>query len=134
MRAKFISCPVRIMFLIVSVELGVPWVHASDRVRVARSEQASRTSRSRPPEFLRLEMPSGDRIDVASGATIIPRGQELQVDDQPSTGQPPCGSGRAQRGTAGHASIRVQTLRRRVNSGSCMEVSTLWCAMGTFWS
>ena len=81
MRAKFISCPVRILFLIVSVGLGVPWVHASDRVRVALSERADHVTVASAGD-LRLETPSGDRIDVSSGATVVLKGHELQVDDQ----------------------------------------------------
>ena len=81
MRAKFISCPVRILFLIVSVGLGVPWVHASDRVRVALSERAGHVTVASAGD-LRLETPSGDRIDVSSGATVVLKGHELQVDDQ----------------------------------------------------
>ena len=75
--------PVGLLLLIIGVGPGpLPWVHAADHVRVALSEQADRVTVASAGD-LRLEMPSGDRIDVASGMTMIPRGQELQVDDQP---------------------------------------------------
>lgn len=77
----FTSCPVRILLLIVSVGLGVPWVHASDHVRVALSERADHVTVASAGD-LRLETPSGDRIDVSSGATVVLKGRELHVDDQ----------------------------------------------------
>ncbi len=78
------SSPVRVLLLFIGL-VPLPWVHAEDDVRVALAEQASRITVA-SAGVLRLEMPSGDRIDVASGATIIPRGQELQVDDRPVRG------------------------------------------------
>ena len=81
----FTSCPFRILLLIVSVGLGVPWVYASDHVRVALSERADHVTVASVGD-LRLETPSGDRIDVSSGATVVLKGHELQVDDQPVQG------------------------------------------------
>ena len=75
----FTSCPVRILLLIVSVGLGVPWVHASDRVRVALSEQADRVTVASAGK-LRLETSSGDHIDALSEATVVLKGHELQVE------------------------------------------------------
>ena len=78
--STFTSRPVGILLLLVSVGLGVPWVHASDHVRVALSERAEHVTVASGGS-LRLEMPSGDRTDVASGVTIIRKGQALQVND-----------------------------------------------------
>ena len=74
--------PVGILLLIMSVGLGpLTWVHASDHVRVALSEQAGHVTVASARD-LRLEMPSGDQMEVASGVTIIPKGHALQVDDK----------------------------------------------------
>ena len=74
--------PIWILLLIIGVEPGpLPWVHASDHVRVALSERADRVMVA-SAEDLRLETPSGDRMEVASGVTIVPKGHELQVDDE----------------------------------------------------
>lgn len=74
--------PVGILLLIIGVGLGpLSWVHAADHVRVALSEQADRVTVASARD-LRLDMPSGDRVEVASGVTILPKGHELQVDDR----------------------------------------------------
>ena len=78
----FSSAAVGILLLIMSVGLGpLTWVHASDHVRVALSEQAGHVTVASARD-LRLEMPSGDQMEVASGVTIIPKGHALQVDDK----------------------------------------------------
>ena len=79
---RFSAAAVGILLLIMSVGLGpLPWVHAADRVRVAISERAGHVTIASAGD-LRLEMPSGNRIEVASGVTIIPSGHELQVDNK----------------------------------------------------
>lgn len=71
----------QVWVLLMFTGLGpLSWVHAADDVRVALSEEAGRITVASAGD-LRLEMPAGDRIDVASEVTIIPKGQELQVDD-----------------------------------------------------
>ena len=83
---KFTFSPVGLLLLIIGMSLGpLPWVHAADHVRVALSEQADRVTVASAGD-LRLEMPSGERMEVASGVTIITKGHELQVDDQPVQG------------------------------------------------
>lgn len=74
--------PVAILLLITGVGLGLPWVHAADHVRVALSERADRLTVAAAGD-LRLEMPSGDLTEVASGVTIIRKGHELRVDGHP---------------------------------------------------
>ena len=78
----FTSAPVGILLLIIGMGLGSfpASVHASDRIRVALAERAGRVTVASAGD-LRLELPSGDRVEVASGVTIIPKGHELQVDD-----------------------------------------------------
>ena len=79
---RFTSATAGILLLIIGVGLGpLPWVHAADYVRVALSERAGRVTVASAGD-LRLDMPSGNRIEVASGVTIIPSGHELQVDDK----------------------------------------------------
>ncbi len=77
----FLSFPVRILLLFISVGLSpfLALAHASDRIRVVLSEQADHVTVA-SAGALRLELPSGDRVDVASGVTIIRKGNELQVD------------------------------------------------------
>lgn len=78
--------PVWMLLLIIGVGSGsLPWVHAADHIRVALSEQADRVTVAAAGD-LRLEMPSGDLTDAASGVTIIREGHELQVDDHPVRG------------------------------------------------
>ena len=79
----FTSAPVGILLLIIGMGLGSfpASVHASDRIRVALAEQAGHVTVASAGD-LRLELPSGDRVEVASGVTIIPKGHELQVDDR----------------------------------------------------
>ncbi len=81
----FTAYPVRMLLVCVSVGLGAPWVHAEDQVRVALAERAGRVTVAAAGD-LRLELPSGDRIDAASGATMILKGRELQINDQPVRG------------------------------------------------
>ena len=83
MRAKFSASTVRVLLLIIGVGLGpLPWGYAADHVRVALSDRAGRVTIASAGN-LRLETPSGERIDGASRVTLIPQGQELQVDDHP---------------------------------------------------
>ena len=72
--------PVWMLLLIIGAGSGsLPWVHAADHVRVALAEQADRVTVG-SVEDLRFETPSGDRIDVASEATVVLKGHGLQVD------------------------------------------------------
>ena len=78
---RFTFFPVGILLLLIGSGLGsLSRVHASDDVRVALSEGTDHVTVA-SSGALRLEMPSGDQIDVASGVTIIPKEHELQVDD-----------------------------------------------------
>ncbi|MYA28872.1 MAG: SpoIID/LytB domain-containing protein [Nitrospira sp. SB0666_bin_27] len=72
------SSPARVLLLFIGL-VPLPWVHASDQVRVALAEQADRVTVASAGE-LRLETSSGDHIDVLSEATVVLKGHELQVD------------------------------------------------------
>ena len=83
----FISSRARIFLLCISAGLCpfLASVYASDRIRVLLSERADHVTVASAGD-LRLEMPSGDRVDVASGVTIILKGNQLQVDNNRARG------------------------------------------------
>ncbi len=79
----FGSCMIRILLLLVGVGLGpllMP-VHAADRVRVALAETASRVTVT-SVSGLRLSSSFDNRVAVASGVTIVRKGDVLHVDDE----------------------------------------------------
>lgn len=75
---KFTFSPAWVLLLITGAGSGSLPVQAADQVRVALAERAGRVTVASAGD-LRLETPSGDRIDVSSEATVVLKEHELEV-------------------------------------------------------